>query len=161
MLKSISQNTRRFRTSQSNILRGTEGNTFMHNHTIFVCQSCAGSWQDGKQVGDSGGYLLYQKLVEQLPDCQAAKEFQIKAVKCLGACNRPCSIAFAATGKSTYLFGDLNHSESLAEVSRSILECADLYKSKSDGLMKWSERPEQLKKGIVGIIPAVESFVVT
>ncbi len=132
----------------------------MHNHTIFVCQSCAGNWQDGKQVGNSGGYLLHQKLVEQMPGCQLAQEFQVKAVQCLGACNRPCSIAFAAAGKSTYLFGDLNHSDSLTEVSQSILECADLYASKSDGIMKWSERPERLKKGVVGIIPAVESPVI-
>jgi predicted metal-binding protein len=129
-------------------------------HTIFVCQSCAGNWQDGRQVGNSGGYLLHQELENQLLDHPVASECQIQAVKCLGACNRPCAIAFAAAGKSTYLFGDLNHNESLTEISQSILECAHLYRSKSDGVMKWSERPEQMKKGVVGIIPAVESPVI-
>jgi predicted metal-binding protein len=125
-------------------------------HTIFVCQSCAGNWQDGRQVGNSGGHLLHQELETQLLDHPVASECQIQAVKCLGACNRPCSIAFAAAGKSTYLFGDLNSSESLAEISQSILECASLYVSKPDGTMKWSERPERLKKGVVGIIPGIE-----
>jgi predicted metal-binding protein len=125
-------------------------------HTVFVCQSCAGNWQDGRQVGNSGGYLLHQELMAQLPDYPLADEFQIKAVKCMGACNRPCVVAFAAAGKSTYLFGDLSHSQSLAEISQSILECASLYYHKPDGVMKWSERPEQLRKGVIGMIPSVE-----
>ncbi len=125
-------------------------------HTIFVCQSCAGNWQDGRQVGDSGGYLLHQELVARLPEHPASAQFQVRAVKCMGACNRPCAIAFAAAGKSTYLFGDINHSQSLTEMSESILECASLYHDKSDGVMKWSERPDMLKKGVVGIIPSVE-----
>jgi predicted metal-binding protein len=127
-----------------------------NQHTIFVCQSCAGNWQGGKQIGNSGGYLLYQELESQLLDHPLASELQVQPVKCMGACNRPCAIAFAATGKSTYLFGDISHSDSLSEMSQSILECAGLYCSKPDGVMKWSERPEQLKKGVVGIIPSVE-----
>jgi predicted metal-binding protein len=125
-------------------------------HTIFVCQSCAGNWQDGRQVGNSGGYLLHQELVAQLIDYPLAEQFQVKAVNCLAACGRPCAIAFAASGKSTYLFGDLSHSESLAEISQSILACASLYHSKPDGVMKWSERPERLKKSAIGIIPSIE-----
>jgi predicted metal-binding protein len=36
-------------------------------HTFFVCQFCAGSWQDGNQVGNSGGYLLRQDLKTRIP----------------------------------------------------------------------------------------------
>jgi predicted metal-binding protein len=125
-------------------------------HTIFVCQSCAGNWQDGRQVGNSGGYLLHQELTAQLAEYPLADKFQIESVKCMGACNRPCVVAFAASGKSTYLFGDLSHSESLAEISQSILACASLYHSKPDGVMKWSERPERLKKTVIGVIPSIE-----
>jgi predicted metal-binding protein len=124
-------------------------------HTIFVCQSCAGNWQDGRQVGNSGGYLLQRELITQLADSPLANEFQLEAVKCMGACNRPCAIAFAAAGKSTYLFGDLDRNDALAEVAQSILECASLYHSKPDGVMKWSERPERLKKTVIGIIPSI------
>jgi predicted metal-binding protein len=125
-------------------------------HAIFVCQSCAGNWQDGRQVGNSGGYLLHQELTAQLSDYPLAEEFQVKAVNCLAACSRPCAIAFAASGKSTYLFGDLSHSDSLAKIAESILECASLYHSKPDGVMKWAERPEPFKKGVIGIIPSIE-----
>ena len=123
-------------------------------HTIFVCQSCAGNWQDGRQVGNSGGYLLHQELMARLATSPLAQNFEVKAVKCMGACNRPCVVAFAAAGKSTYLFGDLDRT-SLAEVSQSILECASLYRRQPDGAMKWSERPERLRKGVIGVVPSV------
>jgi predicted metal-binding protein len=126
-------------------------------HTMFVCRSCAGKWQDGKQVGESGGSLLHQHLVDRLPTDPLADRLEIRAVNCLGACGRPCAIAFAAPGKSTYLFGDLSHSESLAEVSESIFECASLYYSKPDGVMKWNERPERLKRGLIGTVPSLDS----
>jgi predicted metal-binding protein len=133
-----------------------------NKHMIFVCQSCAGTWQDGRQVGNSGGYLLHQELTAQTQDWPLAQEFQIQGVKCLGACYRPCAIALAATGKSTYLFGDLHRSDSLvAETAMAILECASLYHQKPDGTMAWSERPDQLKKGLVGRIPSIEIPITT
>jgi predicted metal-binding protein len=126
-------------------------------HVMFVCQSCAGKWQDGKQVGRSGGSLLHQQIVARLPEHPLAGELEIRAVNCLGACSRPCAIALAAPGKSTYIFGDLNRNESLAEVAEAILECASLYRSQSDGTMKWSERPERLKNGLIGMVPSLET----
>ena len=128
-------------------------------HTIFVCQSCAGNWQNGREVGNSGGYLLHRELIAQQPQYPLADEFEIRSVKCLGACSRPCAIAFAAVGKSTYLFGDLSHSDALADVSQSILACASLYHSQPDGVMKWAERPERLRKGVIGIVPSIEVHV--
>jgi predicted metal-binding protein len=130
-------------------------------HTVFVCQSCAGTWQDGRQVGSSGGYLLQQELITQAQDWSLAYQFPIQGVKCLGACDRPCAIALAATGKPTYLFGDLNRNASPAETAQAILACASLYHYKPDGVMAWSERPEQLKKGLIGRIPSVEIPVTT
>ncbi|MCY7338030.1 MAG: DUF1636 domain-containing protein [Chamaesiphon sp.] len=124
-------------------------------HTIFVCQSCAGNWQNGREVGNSCGYLLHQELTAQLAASQLNEDFEVKAVKCMGACNRPCVVAFAAAGKSTYLFGDLDRT-ALAEVSQSILECASLYYRQPDGVMKWLERPERLRKSVIGIIPSIE-----
>jgi predicted metal-binding protein len=124
---------------------------------MFVCQSCAGKWQDGKQVGPSGGSLLYTELVNSLAKDELVNELEIRGVNCLGACGRPCAIALAAPGKSTYLFGDLSPTDSLAEVSVSILECTRLYLSKPDGVMKWTERPERLKKGLIGTIPSLDT----
>ncbi len=130
-------------------------------HTIFVCQSCAGTWQDGKQVGNSGGYLLHQELTTQAQQSTLARDFQIQGVSCLGACDRPCAIALAAPGKSTYLFGDLHRSGLITETAQAILECASLYHQKADGAMAWSERPNLLKKGLIGRIPSIEIPITT
>ncbi len=132
-----------------------------NKHTIFVCQSCAGSWQGGRQVGNSGGYLLHQELQHQAQQWPLGQEFLIQGVSCLGACDRPCAIALAARDKSTYLFGDLNRSSTPAEIAPAILECASLYYHKADGTMAWSERPEQLKKGLIGRIPSIELSITT
>jgi predicted metal-binding protein len=125
-------------------------------HNIFVCQSCAGVWRDGRQVGNSGGYLLLGALQAQMEQWPWASEFTVTGVSCMGACNRPCAIAFVAAGKSTYLFGDLHHEEALPELSAAILQCAQLYLVNDDGAMGWADRPERLKKGLVGRIPSPE-----
>jgi predicted metal-binding protein len=125
-----------------------------NKHSIFVCQSCAGVWKDGRQVGDSGGYQLLLELHEHVRNWSLADEFEVRGVSCMGACNRPCAIAFAARGKSTYLFGDLSYQEALPELSEAILKCASLYFQQADGAMSWADRPERLKKGLVGRIPS-------
>jgi predicted metal-binding protein len=124
-----------------------------NKHTIFVCETCAGVWKDSRQVGNSGGYLLLQELHEKATDWSLASEFAIEGIKCMGACNRPCAIAFAAPDKSTYLFGDLQHEESLPELSAAVLECATMYHDAPDGAMPWAARPERLKKGLIGRVP--------
>ena len=114
-------------------------------HTLFVCTTCASTWQDGKRVGESGGEKLLKQL-EQLSWEQT--QFPIVPVACMSACSRPCTVSFAAVGKPTYLFGDLAASDAEA-----ILQCASQYYSTPDGVLPWKERPEPLKKGIIARIP--------
>lgn len=120
-------------------------------HTLFVCTTCASIWQDGKRVGESGGQQLLKQLQHIAQDWELRDKFPIEAVECMSACNRSCVIAFAASGKSTYLFGDL-HVDSSASA---VLACASQYYVKPDGLLPWSERPELLKKGILARIPPI------
>jgi predicted metal-binding protein len=138
----------------AHILRGTDRKIMKDKHTIFVCESCAGVWKDSRQVGNSGGYLLLSELTDRVTNWPLAEEFEIEGVKCMGACNRPCAIAFAAPHKSTYLFGDLNHSDSLTDISTDVLACAAIYHQAPDGAMPWSARPERLKKGLIGRVPS-------
>ncbi|MBD2436367.1 DUF1636 domain-containing protein [Nostoc sp. FACHB-110] len=121
-----------------------------HTHTLFVCKTCASVWQDGKRIGESGGQKLLNQIQELAQDWHLREEFPIQEVECMSACNRSCVVAFAAQGKLTYLFGDLN-----ADSSAAILECASQYYTKPEGLLPWSERPEPLKKGILAKIPPV------
>ncbi|AFY45610.1 DUF1636 domain-containing protein [Nostoc sp. PCC 7107] len=119
------------------------------SHTLFVCQTCASVWQDGKRVGESGGQKLLHQIQQLAQDWDLQDEFPIQPVECMSACNRSCVVAFAAKGKLTYLFGDLNVDGSAA----AIIECASQYYAKTNGLLPWSERPEPLKRGILAKIP--------
>jgi predicted metal-binding protein len=55
-----------------------------NKHSIFVCQSCAGVWKDGRQVGNSGGYQLLLELHEHVQDWSLAEEFEVRGVSCMG-----------------------------------------------------------------------------
>jgi predicted metal-binding protein len=72
----------------------------------------------------------------------------------MSACNRSCVIAFVASGKPTYLFGDLANDN----CTSAILQCANQYYAKPDGLLLWSERPEPLKRGILAKIPPLNKW---
>ncbi|QIR35449.1 DUF1636 family protein [Tolypothrix sp. PCC 7910] len=121
------------------------------SHTLFVCKTCASVWQDGKRVGESGGEMLLQKLEILAQDWELRDQFPIQQVECMSACNRSCVVAFAAQGKTTYLFGDL----AVDDCASAVLECASQYYSKPDGLLPWSERPAALKKGVLAKIPPI------
>ncbi|MBR8840150.1 MAG: DUF1636 family protein [Stigonema ocellatum SAG 48.90 = DSM 106950] len=120
-----------------------------NQHTLFVCKTCASVWQDGKRVGESGGQQLLQQLQGLAQDWELRNEFLIHDVECMSACDRSCVIAFAASGKLTYLFGDLPVDGSASAV----LQCATQYYAHADGSLPWSLRPEPLKKGILAKIP--------
>jgi predicted metal-binding protein len=117
-------------------------------HRLFVCTTCASTWQDGKRIGESGGEKLLEELSALHRNWNLNAEFTIQPVGCMSACSRSCVVSFVALGKYTYLFGDLSPSAAIA-----ILDCATNYHTKSDGLLPWSERPEPLKKGILAKIP--------
>lgn len=128
-----------------------------NKHQILVCSSCASTWQDGKRIGTSGGEKLLKEIEEKHQDWALSEEFTVKSVECMSACSHSCAVAFSASGKHTYLFGDLNHdSEAVSETSSAVLECASLYYEKSDGKMAWSERPQALKKGVLARIPCLQ-----
>ncbi|MBD2597622.1 FeS-binding protein [Nostoc sp. MBR 210] len=136
-------------TAAHTTITSNSDNISAHTHTLFICQTCASVWQDGQRVGESGGQKLLHQIQQLAQDWDLRNEFPIQAVECMSACNRSCVVAFAAKGKLTYLFGDLDVDSSAAAV----LECAEQYYTKIDGVLPWSERPEPLKRGILAKIP--------
>jgi len=126
----------------------------MSVHTIFVCTTCASKWENGKRVGESGGEKLLKRLQNDYPNWGLNTEFTIQPVECMSACNRSCVVSFASPGKITYLFGDISP-ELTPEEIKGVFVCAEKYYVHSEGSLPWSERPEPLKKGIIGRIPAV------
>jgi predicted metal-binding protein len=121
-------------------------------HCLFVCTTCGSKWQDGQRIGTSAGERLLEQLQALHQNWELAAEFPIQAVGCMSACNRSCAISFTATGKSTYLFGDISPAEPSIPLSN-ILDCAAKYYQHSTGSLPWGERPAPLKQGILAKIP--------
>ncbi|RUT00373.1 metal-binding protein [Dulcicalothrix desertica PCC 7102] len=129
----------------------------MTAHTIFVCTTCASTWENGKRVGESGGEKLLKRLQQDNQNSQN-QEIKIQAVECMSACNRSCVICFASKDKYTYLFGDISPELSSTQVA-GLFECANKYYHHPQGLLPWAERPDPLKKGVLARIPAIPAAI--
>jgi predicted metal-binding protein len=121
-----------------------DGVTLHGGMTIHVCVTCRAS-QAAAPQGERAGALLLAELARQ-----ADSAFGVAPVECLSACKRPCTIAFSAPGKWTYVYGDF-----AAGSAAEILSAAALYAAAPDGLIPWAQRPAALKKGVVARVPAL------
>lgn len=120
-------------------------------HALLVCKTCGTVYAQGKPQGKSGGQELLEQLQELHSDWELREEFQLQEVQCMSACSRSCAVSFVASGKYTYLFGDLPANNS----AEAVLKCAKLYFENPQGYLAWAERPKPLKNGILARIPPV------
>ena len=111
--------------------------------TLYVCTTCRAA--DAPLGDERPGARLYAALAAQVDDPAVT----VAPVECLSVCKRVCTVAFAAPGKWTYVYGDLP-AESSAET---ILDGARLYARAKNGLIPWKLRPDALKRGVVSRVP--------
>ena len=76
--------------------------------------------------------------------------FFIRPVECMSGCQRSCTVALQAVGKTSYFFGDLPADEASAE---QILACAALHQASPDGFLSRDARPDRLRAGILARLP--------
>ncbi|MGO4621831.1 DUF1636 family protein [Ensifer sp. 2YAB10] len=116
-------------------------------HKITVCTDCRFT---------RGPCLPGAELIKRLNRSIAAlgepldRDFSIAGTVCMAACTRPCTIAFQATGKATYLFGDISPEEDIDDLVR----FAATYAERGDGMTRAAERPRGLKTKTLARIPA-------
>ena len=126
--------------------------------TLFVCTTCASTWENGQRVGVSGGdrfLVALRERYDQLPEEQR-RSLRIEPTACMSACSHACAVSFSAPGKYQYLFGDLPYEgEGVPAKCDAVLACAALYQSKADGMMGWGDRPDAMKKGVIARMPPV------
>lgn len=115
--------------------------------TIHVCITCRALGAALEPREDRAGFQLWQALRAEAE--AEALAYDILPVECLSVCKRPCTVAFSAPGKWTYVYGDL----ALETAPATILEGAALYQHTADGLIPWKNRPDALKKGVVARLP--------
>lgn len=110
--------------------------------TIHVCVTCRASGADPTSALRPGAELLAE-LNRHEP------AYAIVPVECLSVCKRPCTVAFSAPGKWTYIYADL----AAGSAAETILHGAKLYAEAPDGIIPWKIRPDALKKGVVARLP--------
>ena len=113
--------------------------------TLYVCTAC-------RAAGDEAELRAGTRLLAALrdaADAHAAPGLRIEGVECLSVCKRPCTVAVASRGRWTYVYGDLDPTES----ARIILTGVGLYGQTPDGVVPWKARPQEFRKGVVARIP--------
>ncbi|MDB5941959.1 MAG: metal-binding protein [Ramlibacter sp.] len=68
----------------------------------------------------------------------------------MSGCSRACTVALRATGKHTYVFGDL---QADAVTAVQVLACAAMHQQSVDGALPRKERPERMRNGILAKLP--------
>jgi predicted metal-binding protein len=132
---------------------GSDATSQPPQHTLTVCITCAKSMQGKDSSEPSGGERLLDQL-SHYPDWQLRDRFRLQPAKCMGVCSRECAIALTCAGKITYLFGDLPTDPArLVATTAAVLECANQYHDKPDGVLSYRDRPELFKTGLVARIP--------
>ena len=114
--------------------------------TIHVCTVCRRKREDLPEGFDQPGQALAAALAARL---DGAAGITVQAVECLSVCKRPCTLAFTAGGKWTYLIGDLETDSHLDD----IVTAAAAFAASENGIIPWKERPACFRKGVVARVP--------
>ena len=115
-------------------------------HQILVCQSCR-----HKDSPCRPGLALLEKLRAAVSLAKGlAADFEISGTACMAGCDRPCTVAWRATGKATWLFGDIDPD---ADID-ALVEFAALYQRLEDGWCRAADRPGKLANATLARIPA-------
>lgn len=115
-------------------------------HQILVCQSCR-----HKDSPCRPGLALLEKLRTAVSQAKGlAADFEISGTACMAGCDRPCTVAWRATGKATWLFGDIDPD---ADID-ALVEFAKLYQRLEDGWCRKADRPGKLATATLARIPA-------
>jgi len=123
----------------------------MTTATIFVCTSCRRSLGEGEESFDQPGRGLVEAIEARLQG-DGDRRITVTSVDCLAVCKRPCTIAFSAANKWTYLIGDLDPDSQVDE----IVAAARSFAASDNGIVPWRERPASFRKGVIARVPPVK-----
>ncbi|MEN9205413.1 MAG: DUF1636 domain-containing protein [Thermostichales cyanobacterium BF4_bins_65] len=121
----------------------------MARAVVFVCRYCLFAPQQPTQDGKSGGQHLWEALQEQLPTWPYREQVEWRQVDCLSGCSHPCTVAVAAPGKLSCLFGELPPLLAAPQV----LAFLEKYLQSEDGAIPRPQRPPLLQPGLLAKIP--------
>ncbi|WP_421857728.1 DUF1636 family protein [Oricola sp.] len=116
-------------------------------HRILVCTTCSHNGGDCRP-----GYDLIDKLSKAIRDAGYAvpEDFTISGTACMAGCGRPCTVAYQASAKTAYLFGDIDPETDIAD----LVEFAGTYANTPDGWTKAGDRPGKLALTTLARLPS-------
>ena len=115
---------------------------------IYVCRTCRPEGFAGPDE-DRPGARFSRALVERTRTRKLNGRVVVKGVDCLSVCKRPCTAAVVGTAKFAYVIGDLEAGEHVDD----LIDFALLYADSEDGITKWRDRPEVVRKHTVARVP--------
>ncbi|EFL90799.1 DUF1636 domain-containing protein [Ahrensia sp. R2A130] len=116
-------------------------------HKITVCVSCR-----HKNSECRPGLALIEKLRSAIDVASdvVGDDFAVSGVACMAGCDRPCTVAYQASSKTTYLFGDIDADADIDD----LVAFARQYNDLSDGWSSATKRPVGLAEKTLARIPA-------
>jgi len=117
------------------------------SHKITVCIACR-----HKGGGCQPGYDLIARLRDAMDKaCETTTAlFEVSGVACMAGCDQPCTVAYHASNKATYLFGDIDPADDIED----LVDFARLYAGLHDGWCSASQRPGKLRRATLARVPA-------
>ncbi|MEM8851815.1 MAG: DUF1636 domain-containing protein [Pseudomonadota bacterium] len=118
-----------------------------HLHRITVCTSCRHKGTECRP-----GLDLIARLRAALDAAGGAvgSAFEVSGVACMAGCDRPCTVAYHASAKATYLFGDIEVETDIPD----LVAFAKQYSGLEDGWCSSTTRPGKLRQTTLARVPA-------
>jgi len=114
---------------------------------ITVCIACRHTGSDCRPGLDLIARL--RAAIDKAGEARGAL-FEISGVACMAGCDRPCTVAYHATDKATYLFGDIDPADDIGDLVRFAKQHAGL----DDGWCSATQRPGKLRHTTLARAPA-------
>jgi predicted metal-binding protein len=118
-------------------------------HQILVCKACKHKGEPCKP-----GFALLKKLRAAIDTAGLGDDFEVSGTACLAGCvpahGEPCVVAWRATAKATWLFGDIDPDQPIDD----LIEFSRLYAALDDGWCSGKDCPPRLCDNTLARIPA-------
>src|ERR1044072_7705337 len=111
---------------------------------LYVCVTCRGNppAADDAPAALRPGARLLAAVEQKLSADGGDKGIAVVPANCLSNCPRGCSAAVSASGKWTYVIGDLDPDRH----ARDVIDFAPLHRAHAEGVPEWRDRPEHVRK---------------
>ena len=117
---------------------------------LYICLSCRCRGAEPVPEGEvTDGRRLYEAIKSLFDAMGDAAPARVLPTLCFANCERGCSVGIAATGKWSYIMGELG-----PEDAADLLTYAEAYAKARTGVVLPSGRPASLQTSVIARFPA-------